>query len=146
MKLAWLLWLASILPGHGQDQVCLATTVYLEARDQPAMGQTAVAEVVLRRRDSGRYGQGVCDVVMQHKQFAPAFMSKQFRIRNFKAWDRAWKIASDTLAMWMLPANIRKQVAPGADHFYAHNLVQPQWARGEPVAVIGGHSFFRVGL
>ncbi|HET7842706.1 MAG TPA: cell wall hydrolase [Xanthomonadales bacterium] len=145
MKLAWLLWLASILPGHGQDQVCLATTIYLEARDQPALGQTAVAEVVLRRRDSGRYGQGVCDVVMQHKQFAPSFMSKQFRIRNFKAWDRAWKIASDTLAMWSLPASVRKQVAPGADHFYAHNIVQPQWG-GTTVAVIGGHSFVRVGL
>jgi spore germination cell wall hydrolase CwlJ-like protein len=146
MKLAWLLWLASILPGHGQDQVCLATTIYLEARDQPVLGQTAVAEVVLRRRDSGRYGRGVCDVVMQHKQFAPAFMSKQFRIRNAKAFDRAWKIAADTLAMWSLPAAVRKQVAPGADHFYAHNLVQPAWASAQPVAVIGGHSFVRVGL
>jgi spore germination cell wall hydrolase CwlJ-like protein len=146
MKLDWLLWLASILPGSAQDQVCLATTIYLEARDQPVLGQTAVAEVVLRRRDSGRYGKDVCSVVMQHKQFAPAFMSKQFRIRHIKAYDRAWKIAADTLAMWSLPVAVRKQVAPGADHFYAHNLVQPAWASAESVAVIGDHSFVRVGL
>ena len=146
MKLEWLLWLASILPGNAQEHVCLATTVYLEARDQSVLGQTAVAEVVLRRRENGRWGGNVCQVVMQHKQFAPAFMSKQFRIRHWRAWDRAWRISGDALAMWNLPVKIRRQVVPGADHFYAHNLVRPAWAQGEPVAVIQDHSFYRVGL
>lgn len=32
MKLSFLLWLASVLPQPAADQLCLATTVYLEAR------------------------------------------------------------------------------------------------------------------
>ena len=145
MKLAWLLWLASILPGNAQEQTCLATTIYLEARDQPALGQMAVAEVVMRRRETGRWGKSACNVVMGRKQFAPAFMSPNTPIKSPRAWDRAWAIAGQTLKMWAQPAVKRKQVVPGADHFFAHNVVDaPAWAQGEPVAVIGGHSFYRV--
>ena len=53
MKLSALLWMASVLPSHLADQTCLATTVYLEARSEPTIGQYAVAEVALRRRDRG---------------------------------------------------------------------------------------------
>ena len=39
MKLSMLLWAASLLPQPTADHICLATTVYLEARDQPVRGQ-----------------------------------------------------------------------------------------------------------
>ena len=45
MKLATVLWLAQLLPQPYADQACLATTVYLEARNQSELGQRAVAEV-----------------------------------------------------------------------------------------------------
>ena len=118
MKLAWLLWLASILPGNAQEQTCLATTIYLEARDQPALGQMAVAEVVMRRRETGRWGKSACNVVMGRKQFAPAFMSPNTPIKNPKAWDRAWNIAGQTLTMWAQPAVKRKQVVPGTSALF----------------------------
>ena len=51
MKLSMLLWLTTLLPQPIADQACLATTVYLEARSEPTIGQMAVAEVALRRRD-----------------------------------------------------------------------------------------------
>jgi spore germination cell wall hydrolase CwlJ-like protein len=147
MKLGLLLWLASFLPLHAQDQVCLATTVYLEARDQSTLGQVAVAEVALRRRERGLWGKSVCEVVLKHKQFAPAYTSKDFRIRNNKAWNRAWQVARDALAMWREPSARRQLVVPGADHFFAHNLVQPSWATGRKVsAVIGDHTFVSLGL
>jgi spore germination cell wall hydrolase CwlJ-like protein len=146
MKLAWLLWLVSLMPASVQDRACLATTVYLEARDQPAIGQLAVAEVALRRRANGRDGATVCSVVLKSKQFAPGIVSQNYRIRLGKAWDRAWDVAGNALAMWNLPADRRREVVPGADHFYAHNLVTPKWAQGQPVAVIGDHAFFAVGL
>ena len=57
MKLSFLLWLASLLPQPAADPLCLATTVYLEARDQPVIGQRAVAEVALRRQADGRWGK-----------------------------------------------------------------------------------------
>jgi spore germination cell wall hydrolase CwlJ-like protein len=146
MKLSFLMWLATLLPGHAQEQLCLATTVYLEARDQSQLGQFAVAEVVLRRRENGRWGKNVCGVVTQSRQFAPSMMSSNYNIGNFKAFHRAWQIAGNALAMWSLPPVYRTQVVPGADHFVALNIAQPAWAQGEPVAVIGDHSFYRVGM
>lgn len=56
MELSFLMWLASLLPPAQAEPLCLATTVYLEARDQSELGQRAVAEVALRRRDSGQWG------------------------------------------------------------------------------------------
>src|SRR5690349_15559336 len=63
MKLSFLLWLASVLPQPAADQLCLATTVYLEARSESQIGQMAVAEVAMRRRENGRWGDTVCEVV-----------------------------------------------------------------------------------
>ena len=79
MKLAWILWLASILPPQAADSLCLSTTLYLEARDQSVLGQHAVAEVALRRAESGLWGDSVCDVVTARKQFAPTIVSPRTR-------------------------------------------------------------------
>lgn len=145
MKLGWILWLASILGGNVQEQTCLATTVYLEARNQPIEGQYAVAEVALRRRESGRWGSSVCEVVNSSRQFAPALLSKDYPVRNARAWQRAWKVAGNSLQNWRLPPAHRKLYVPGADHFYAHGIARPAWLDyGQPVAVIGDHSFYRV--
>lgn len=144
LKLSLLLWLGSVLPQPQADQVCLATTVYLESRDQPVRGQQAVAEVVLRRVERGSWGNNVCAVVTQRKQFAPAYTSPNFRVRNQAAWDRAWKVAADTREEWQRPFRERSMVVPGADHFYAFNLVRPSWSGGHEVAKIGGHSFLRL--
>ena len=146
MKLAWLLWLASVLPGPTEERVCLAATVYLEARDQPELGQRAVAEVAFRRFASTKHGDSLCDVVKARKQFAPGIVSPNYRVRAGRAWDRAWEVAGTALAMWTRPRNERDEVVPGADHFYAHNLVQPAWAPEVPLAVIGDHAFVRLGL
>ena len=45
--------------------VCLALNVYHEARDQPFIGQVAVAKVVMNRVHDDRYHDDVCEVVMQ---------------------------------------------------------------------------------
>ena len=44
MKLAWILWLASILPPQAADSLCLSTTLYLEAGGQPLRGQQAAID------------------------------------------------------------------------------------------------------
>jgi spore germination cell wall hydrolase CwlJ-like protein len=63
MKLAWILWLASLFHNPASDQACLAATVYLEARGEPVRGQIAVAEVGLRRRETGDWGNSLCSVL-----------------------------------------------------------------------------------
>ena len=90
MKLAWILWLASVLPPQAADSLCLSTTLYLEARDQGTEGQQAVAEVALRRRDSGRWGDDICSVVTANKQFAPTLVSPDYMITNVPEADRTF--------------------------------------------------------
>lgn len=145
MKLAWILWLANVLPQPAAEPLCLATTIYLEARDQSVLGQRAVAEVALRRVEDGRWGSSICAVVTAPRQFAPTLASADYRLRNPVAWDRATAIAFEVMLDWSKPANHRRQVVPGADHFLVNDLVdRPLWAKGTPVALIGDHAFYRV--
>lgn len=144
MKLAMILWLANLMPQPYADQVCLATTVYLEARNQSELGQRAVAEVALRRLDSGHWGDNLCAVVTAPKQFAPTLVSADYMLDNMKAWERAVAIAQQTRVDWNQPHENRRLVVPGADHFVARALASPRWARGMPVAVIGDHTFYKV--
>jgi len=138
MKLAWVLWLASVLPPQAADSLCLTTTVYLEARDQSERGQKAVAEVALRRSDSGLWGNTVCEVVTARKQFAPTIVS------DADAWTRAAQISLESQRNWQLPPGERREVVPGASHFVALALASPAWSNAPLVATIGDHTFLKV--
>lgn len=144
MKLAWILWLSHVLPQPAADSLCLSTTVYLEARDQSALGQQAVAEVALRRRDSGLWGRNLCQVVTARKQFAPTLLSPQTRLSNIDAWTEAVSVSLASERNWALPRNQRKLVVPGASHFAATAIASPSWNSAMQVATIGDHTFYRV--
>lgn len=143
MKLSMLLWLTSLMPQPVANQACLATTVYLEARSQPAIGQMAVAEVAMRRRERGRWGDTVCDVVMAPRQFATTTTPGSFEITNVQAFHKAWEIAGRTIHDWQLPANKRRVLVPHADHF-ATVALNPAWSRRKPAMTIGDHTFYAV--
>ena len=144
MKLAWILWLASILPPQAADSLCLSATLYLEARDQSTQGQQAVAEVALRREDSGLWGDSMCQVVTARKQFAPTIVSPQTRLSNTEAWAQAVTIAIEAEQNWALPDGQRKEIVPGASHFLAHDIASPSWRNAYQVATIGDHTFLKV--
>lgn len=144
MKLSLLLWLSSVLPPPVADDICLATTVYLEARNQSALGQQAVAEVALRRLESGRWGDTLCEVVLAPKQFAPTLVPGSFNVKNLHAWEQSVRVALHAKREWLRPHASRKQLVPGADSFVVLALATPEWARGTPVAQIGDHTFYRV--
>jgi spore germination cell wall hydrolase CwlJ-like protein len=144
MKLAWIMWLATVLPPQTADSLCLSTTVYLEARDQSLRGQKAVAEVALRRRDSGLWGDTVCEVVTARKQFAPTLVSPRTRLNNTRAWNHALNVAFDAERNWALPPGQRREIVPGASHFHAHAISQPSWRNAYQVATIGDHTFLKV--
>lgn len=143
MKLAWILWLASIFHNPVADRTCLATTMYLEARGEPLIGQLAVAEVALRRRDNGDRGSSLCSVLRARHQFALSTTSKNFVIDDIEAWRRDWLLAGMAMLAWHLPASLRPSVVPQADHFFVSDSPAPPWAKGPPLAVIGDHSFYR---
>lgn len=143
MKLSFLLWLASVLPQPAADQLCLATTVYLEARSESQIGQMAVAEVAMRRRENGRWGGTVCEVVRSPGQFALSTTRASYMVANPKAWQKAWQVADRAITMWSLPESRRKFVVPHADHFILADATS-YWAKGAPVATIGAHNFYRI--
>ena len=144
MKLAWILWLASILPPQAADSLCLSATLYLEARNQSVRGQQAVAEVALRREESGLWGDSMCEVVTARKQFAPTLVSPQTRLNNTEAWAQAVTIAIEAERNWALPQGERKEIVPGASHFMAHDIASPSWRNAYQVAAIGDHTFLKV--
>lgn len=144
MKLAFLLWLASALPQPASDNLCLATTVYLEARSESTTGQMAVAEVAMRRRETGHWGSTVCDVVRSPGQFATATTNENFVFDNPAAWQKALKIATRAITTWSLPRDQRHFVVPNADHFVLADSASPAWIKGPPLATIGAHNFYRI--
>lgn len=144
MKLAWILWLASVLPPQAADSLCLSTTVYLEARDQSDRGQQAVAEVALRREESGLWGDSMCEVVTARKQFAPSLVSPRTRLSNADAWAEAVTVALESERNWSLPPGERREIVPGASHFAATAIASPSWRTAYQVATIGDHTFFKV--
>jgi spore germination cell wall hydrolase CwlJ-like protein len=143
MKLSALLWMASVLPSPVADQTCLATTVYLEARSEPTIGQYAVAEVALRRRDRGMWGKSVCSVVSAPRQFAITTTPQSFEVTDLVAWTKAWKIAGESINNWNLPKSERLVYVPQADHF-ATVAVSPSWSTSRVVRTIGEHAFYAV--
>lgn len=145
MSLGFLLWVATtLLPQPLANQTCLTTAVYLEARGEPVAGQFAVAEVALRRQEMPRWNHDMCKVVTAPWQFAPATTPKSFQIKNLEAWNKAWRIAGESMRMWKLPVKQRVVVVPHANHFVKLADASPSWAKGQPLRTIGEHSFYAV--
>ena len=131
--------------------VCLALNVYHEARDQPFIGQVAVAQVVMNRVYDDRYPDHPCEVVFQGPTYSwkPDFPVRhrcQFSWycdgKSDKVYDEdAYKQAL-TIAHGVYYDNLDDFVE-GATHYHA-TYVLPEWAESKtPVVQIGQHMFYR---
>ena len=132
--------------------VCLALNIYHEARDQPFIGQVAVAQVVMNRVHDDRYPDDVCGVVMQGPTYSwkPDF---PVRHRCQFSWycdgkpdvpknEKAWRKAQD-VAFLVLYNKINLDVTEGATHYHA-TYVRPAWARTKTRTTrIEKHIFYR---
>ncbi len=82
--------------------LCLAMTVYYEARAEPVMGQYAVAEVVMNRKRDPRFPDTVCGVV-KHRypgqvcQFSFWCDGKPENPKEGLAWRQAQAVATAIL-------------------------------------------------
>ena len=141
---------ASIL-AVGATITCLAQNIYFEARDQPTVGQMAVAYVVLNRVHHPAWPDTVCDVIRE----GPTYSWKQdYPIRNRcqfswycdgksdvpkdqRAWNRAVSVAEEVYYSYGLTIN----VVDGAT-FYHSVDVDPEWNR-EYITTIEDHIFYR---
>lgn len=111
---------------------CLATAVWFESRGETLEGQLAVAQAVVNRAKSGKWGKGVCGVIKAPRQF------------NFNAARVQRSTATFTTALAVAriaAAGLWHDIAAGAHSFHAARL-NPGW-RLTRVARIGSHVFYR---
>jgi len=123
---------------------CLTEAIYFEARGEPVNGQIAVAQVVLNRVFSGYYPSTVCGVVYQNSerhlacQFTFTCDGIREVVREPDAWDRAKKIANESLDGELWLPEVGK-----ATHYHAY-WVHPSWVHEmTKVYKVGVHTFYR---
>src|SRR3569833_1899465 len=119
MKLAFILWMASLFQQPVADRACLAATIYLEARGESVMGQTAVAEVAQHRLESKQWGNSLCSVLTAPGQFALSTTNKGFVVDDVDAWRQAWMVAGMSMLQWSLPSLLCSLVVSFAVLFFA---------------------------
>lgn len=122
-----------------QEQDCLASAVYFEARGESLEGQLAVAEVVLNRSKSGKYPTTLCGVVEQPWQFS--FVNATGRIpaanRSSESWRKAVAIAR------IAQDGVTDQLTSDVLWYHA-DYVAPSWGRRlNRVTKVGLHIFYR---
>lgn len=122
----------AVIAADSAELDCLATAVWFESRGEALEGQLAVAQAVVNRARSGRWGRGVCGVISAPRQFNFAASRVQRRTATFTTALAVARIAAGGL--W-------HEIAEGAHSFHAARL-SPRW-RLTRVAKIGNHVFYR---
>ncbi|MGG6897315.1 cell wall hydrolase [Rhizobium sp. BR 315] len=140
-------WAANVLPPSvfsSDEQQCLATGIYFEARGESVKGQAAVAQVILNRVRNPAYPKTICGVVYQNEdwhnacQFSFACDNVKERVNS----PEHWRIARQ-VAMAVTAGKIWLPEVGSATNYHAV-YVRPNWA-AEMVKVgrIGMHIFYR---
>lgn len=106
-----------------EEQQLLAKLIWLEARGEPAEGQQAVAEVVLNRLVSGKYGKTLSDVIYDEGQFRTVPF-----LKDAEPWQAQYDAIDDALeGPYILPIDVV--------HFATYAENENVWGK------IGGHYF-----
>lgn len=119
-----------------QEEKCLASAIFYEARSEPFEGQLAVAQVILNRVQSGRFAETICGVVLQRSQFS---FVRGGAIPKISAGSKDWREA--VAIARIAQAKLHPSAAANALFFHATH-VNPKW-RLSRVASIGNHIFYR---
>ena len=141
---------ASIL-AVGATITCLAQNIYFEARDQPTVGQMAVAYVVLNRVHHPAWPDTVCDVIRE----GPTYSWKQdYPIRNRCQFSWYCDGKSDTpkeKRAWLYSQLVAHKVVHGyvkdntdGSIYYHANYVRPFWSKHyDHTVTLGSHIFYK---
>jgi spore germination cell wall hydrolase CwlJ-like protein len=126
------------------EENCLARAVYFEARSESALGQMAVAKVILNRVKSPSYPNTICGVVYQGTQrrnscqFSFACDGQPDDVRQAGAWQQAKSVAQRAIAGDM---NLGKGMNTATS--YHADYVTPRWSKTlRKVSRIGRHIFY----
>lgn len=111
--------------------LCLALTLYHEARGEPLRGQEAVAEVVINRSLSRN--KSVCQVVYEPNQFSWAKKASRTPPKN-ETFEKCEQVAKKILT------GEKPSHTNGAEYFYSTTIKVPNKATNR--TRIGNHVFF----
>lgn len=140
-------WLKKPLPAKvfsKQEQTCLTTAIYFEARGERIKGQVGVAQVILNRVRNPAYPGSVCEVVYQNAEWTNRcqFSFACDGIPDLINDRQSYRLARD-VAMAVSGGKIFLPEVASSTHYYA-NYVNPKWAKAmERMTQIGSHFFLR---
>lgn len=114
--------------------LCLALTVFYEARGEPEKGMYAVAEVVVNRANERNLT--ICEAVQEKDQFS-WIRRWDGKIPNEKpGWSKAVLIAHTTLDTG------GHNITNGATYFHSKRVKRPKW-KAVYAITIGNHVFYK---
>jgi len=125
-----------------EDLQCLAKNVYFEGRNQPWVGQVAIAQVTLNRVRSAAFPSTICEVVRQKKrnicQFSWYCDGKSDQPKDVKDYDKATDVAIQVYS-GTIP-----DVTEGALWYHATYIRRPFWAYSmKEMVKINEHIFYK---
>jgi spore germination cell wall hydrolase CwlJ-like protein len=127
----------------GSEWACLTEALYFEARGESFRGISAVAEVIINRKNSSRFPNSVCAVISQGVggrpgcQFSYKCDGRAEVYHEPKAYARVAKMAKLKLDGRL------KKITNGA-LFYHTTAVRPSWSRKfRRTAQVGVHLFYK---
>lgn len=125
------------------ERRCLAEAIYYESRGENAVGQLAVAEVVMNRVADPRYPNSICGVVYQgsHLKTGCQFTFTCDGSLRHRPRGTAWHQASVTAMHTLL--RLSRPLTGDATHYHTTE-VAPVWRAGLiRTDNIGSHIFYR---
>lgn len=132
-----LLFVAANAQATDWQHLCLAKTIYWEARGESIRGQYAVASTVLNRVKSKKHPNTICKVVYQRNQFSWTHIHKHDRISEPLAWQVA-KVVATAAIEGLVP-----DLTHGATYYHA-DYVRPSWRKKfQKTIKIGKHIFYK---
>ena len=127
----------------GSEWACLTEALYFEARGESFKGISAVAEVIINRKNSSKFPNSVCAVISQGVggrpgcQFSYKCDGHAEVYHEPKAYARVAKMAK-------LKLEGRLEKVTGGALFYHTTAVRPSWSRKfRRTAQVGVHLFYK---
>lgn len=118
---------------------CLADSIFFEANNQNAEGKIAIAQVIINRKNSGKYPNDICKVVYQDSQFS--FVKdkpKSLVAKNPAQYNEAKEVAKKVLL-----EGFRLPSLKTAMFYYSDSISEPYWAKDKVKLIkIGNHTFY----
>ena len=125
-----------------EDLECLAKNIYFEGRNQPWVGQVAIAQVTLNRVKSLTFPNTICEVVRQKKrqicQFSWYCDGKSDQPKDIKDYNKATEVAIQVYSRTI------PDVTEGSLWYHATYIRRPFWAYSmKEMVKINEHIFYK---